>query len=352
MRTLASFAVAAAVTLASAQASAQDASRWKSGDQWELVFGSATATGSYFAGMSAVATLLSQKLPNVRATATVSPNTTTEVYPQMVRGERIGGVASQDLKIAYEGEGPWEGRPIPVRGWGFVQEGFYNVFVLKSHGITKVSELDDSGLTIAASCVPAEQGNPARWDQPFTFFHTLLEAHGLDAFEDVNVVPYCTSQALEQLGNGNIDGLSHTRGLGDGAIMELMTKQELVLLQPDPEAIAKVTAEYPAYVKEVPADVYPQLTIPEPGLGFFHGVYFFLHEDLPEDLVYDMTKVLWENIDVLRNSHPAYRNASLETALQGMPIPPHPGALRYYLEQDVPGAEQFAQAQAEAETKE
>lgn len=330
---------------------AQDASQWKNGDTWELVFGSATATGSYFAGMSAVATLLSQEIPNVRATATVSPNTTTEVYPQMLRGERVGGVASQDLLDAYQGSGAWEGREIPVRGWGLVQEGFFNIFVLKRHGITKVSELKDSGLTIAAACVPPEPGNPARWDQPFTFFQILMEEHGLDAFEDVELMPYCTSQALEQLGNGNIDGLSHTRGLGDGAIMELMTKQELVLLQPDAEAVERIAARYPVYTKEVPADAYPQLTIPEPGIGFFHGVYLFLHEDLPEELVYDMTKELWENVDVLRNAHPAYKSATIETALQGMAIPPHSGALRYYVEQNVPGAENFSGEAPGATTK-
>lgn len=320
--------------------SAQDGSQWKTGEQWDLVFGSATATGSYFAGMSAVATVLSQELPNVRATATVSPNTTTEVYPQMLRGERVGGVASQDLLDAYLGQMAWEGRQIPVRGWAAVQEGFFNVFVLERHGITKISELKGSGLTIAAACVPPEAGNRARWDQPFTFFQALLDVHGLDAFEDVNVVPYCTSQAIEQLGNGNIDGLSHTRALGDGAMMELMTKQNLVLLQPDEEAIDKLAEVYPVYAKSVPS-AYPQLKIPEPGLGFFHGVFYFLHSELPDDLVYDMTKALWENADILRNSHPAYKDLSLETALQGMPIPPHPGALRYYVENDVPGADRF-----------
>jgi len=321
-------------------ASAQDASQWRTGDQWDLVFGSATATGSYFAGMSAVATVLSNEMPNVRATATVSPNTTTEVYPQMIRGERVGGVASQDLTDAYLGQMAWEGRAVPVRGWSAVQEGFWNIFVLDKHGISNIEDLKGSELTIAASCTPPEPGNRARWDQPFTFFHTVLAAHGVDAFTDVNVVPYCTSQAIEQLGNGNIDGMSHTRAIGDGAIMELMTKQDLVLLQPDMDAIERVVEEYPVYTKEMP-DTYSQLEVPEPGLGFFHGVYFFLHSELPEDLVYDMTKNLWENADVLRNAHPAYKNLSLETALQGMPIPPHPGALRYYVEQEVPGAEKF-----------
>ena len=349
MKALAKLIVTSAVltsvaTLAPAALAQQDPSKWKQGDNWELVFGSATATGSYFAGMSAVASTLSEKLPNVRATATVSPMTTTEVYPQLVRGERIGGVASQDLTDAYKGQGAWENRKIPVAGWAAVQEGFFNVFVLEKHGITKVSELKGSGLKIAAACAPPDPNNKARWDQPFTFFQVMLEAHGLDAFKDVEVVPYCTSQALEQLGAGNIDGMSHTRALGDGATMEMMTKQKVVLLQPDPEAVAKVAAVYPAYTKKVPPDVYPALIIPEPGDGFFHGVFFFLHRDLPNDLVYDMTKTLWENIDVLRKSHPAYKGISIENALRGMPIPPHPGALKYYLEQNVPGAQAFAQA--------
>ncbi|WP_340110031.1 TAXI family TRAP transporter solute-binding subunit [Pikeienuella sp. HZG-20] len=339
--TRAAAAATAGALFTSSVALAAPADRWKSGDNWDLVFGSATATGSYFAGMSAVAALLSQELPDVRATATVSPNSTTEVYPQMIRGERVGGVASMDLTLAYNGKGPWEGRDVPVRGWAFVQEGFFDVFLLKRHGKTKVSELAGSGLTIAAACAPPEPDRPERWDQPFTFFKILMEAHGLNPFEDVNVVPYCTSQAIEQLASANIDGLSHTRALGDAAMMELNTKQDLVLLQPDEDAIEEVMANYPVYTKTVPEDVYPQLTIPDPKKGFFHGVYFFLHADLPDDLVYEMTKALWENIDVLRNAHPAYKAATIENALQGMPIPPHPGALRYYKEIGVPGVERF-----------
>jgi len=89
--------------------------------------------------------------------------------------------------------------------------------------------------------------------------------------------------------------------------------------------------------------VYPKMDIPDPGLAFFHGVYAVLHRDLPDDLVYDLTKVVWENIDVLRNAHPAFRIANLDDALKGMTVPPHPGALRYYVEQKVKDADTWAQ---------
>ena len=68
-----------------------------------------------------------------------------------------------------------------------------------------------------------------------------------------------------------------------------------------------------------------------------------LHRDLPDDLAYDLTKTVWENIDVLRQAHPAFKNVSLETALKGVTVPPHPGALKYYLEHNVPGAKEWAE---------
>ena len=317
-------------------------SRMKRGDTWELVLGSASATGSYFVGMSALAAVISEKLPNVRATATVSPGSAVEVFPQLQRAERAGGMhTSYDLEIGYKGEANFKGRRIPIASWFFAQEALYNVFVLKKHGITKVLDLKGSGLKFGGTVVPVTRERPERWDQTFAFFNALLTAHGVDPFKDVKIVAYNTSQSIEQLGNGAIDGLSASRGLGDGAIMEMSTKQDVVLLQPDPNAIRKVEASFPVYAKPFPPEAYPRITVPAPQVAFFHGVYAVLHSGLPDDLVYDLTKVVWENIDVLRNAHPGFRVARLEDALKGMTVPPHPGALRYYLERGVKGADAF-----------
>ncbi|MCF3933732.1 TAXI family TRAP transporter solute-binding subunit [Acuticoccus sp. M5D2P5] len=344
MRRIRGLAFALLMGTSIAGANAQSVEQMKSGDNWELVFGSASATGTYFAGMSALAAMISQEMPNVRATATVSPGSAMEVFPQMMRGERAGGMhVSYDLQTGYEGTGSFTGRKIPVRTWFFAQEAAYNVFVLERHGITSVEGLKDSGLAIGGPVVTVSPDRPERWDQAFAFLHALLDAHGVDAFEDIDVKPYNTSQSIEQLGNGTIDGLSASRALGSGAVTELSTRQNIVLLQPDPEKIEAVEAVFPVYAQEFPKDAYPNITVPEPGVAFFHGVYATLHEDLPDDLAYDLTKTVWENIDILRNAHPAFRVAKLEDALKGATVPPHPGALRYYLEHDVPGAKEWAE---------
>lgn len=345
-RGLAGAAVGLALAV-SAQAQAQDLApvdKMKNGDVWELVFGSASATGTYFAGMSALTAMLSEKMPNVRATATVSPGSAIEVFPQLQRAERAGGMhVSYDLDIGYKAEGPFKGKDIPVRSWFFAQEAVYNVFVDAETGATTVYDLKDSGYKIGGPVIPISKDHPERWDNAFAFIHALLTAHGIDPFEDVEVVPYNTSQSIEELGNGNIEGLSASRALGSGAITELATRRTIRLLQPDPAKTAEVEAAFPVYAQEFPKDAYPQIEISEPGLAFFHGVYAVLHRDLPDDLAYELTKTVWENIDVLRNAHPAFQIASLDKALKGVTVPPHPGALRYYLEQDVPGAKEWAE---------
>lgn len=335
------------LALAGASAQAQDnapVSKMKNGDTWELVFGSASATGTYFAGMSALTAMISEKMPNVRATATVSPGSAIEVFPQLQRAERAGGMhVSYDLDLGYKGEGPFTGKDIPVRTWFFAQEAVYNVFVDAGTGATTVYDLKGSGMRFGGPVIPISKDHPERWDNAFAFINALLVAHGVDPFEDIEVLPYNTSKSIEELGNGNIDGLSASRALGSGAITELSTRRTIRLLQPDPAKVAAVEAAFPVYAQKYPKDAYPLIETPDPDLAFFHGVYAVLHRELPDDLVYDLTRTVWENIDVLRNAHPAFKIVSLETALKGATVPPHPGALKYYLEHDVPGAKEWAE---------
>ena len=82
----------------------------------------------------------------------------------------------------------------------------------------------------------------------------------------------------------------------------------------------------------IPAAAYPGIdsetqTIAVPAL-------FVASAALSDDLVYAITKALWQDATrrLLENGHPAGRNIRLANALQGVAIPLHPGAARYYTE--------------------
>ena len=57
--------------------------------------------------------------------------------------------------------------------------------------------------------------------------------------------------------------------------------------------------------------------------------------DLPEDVVYKITKVLFEHLDELKQAHKKAEMISLDKALDGMSIPLHPGAEKYFKEKGV-----------------
>ena len=54
--------------------------------------------------------------------------------------------------------------------------------------------------------------------------------------------------------------------------------------------------------------------------------------DLDEDLVYEMTKAIFENLEALGQAHHKGKSLTLEKALDGMTLDIHPGALKYYKE--------------------
>lgn len=82
-----------------------------------------------------------------------------------------------------------------------------------------------------------------------------------------------------------------------------------------------------------PADTYKNQTEELP--TFATGTYLCCRADLSEELIYEMTKYMWENIERLNTLHAAVADLTIDAVkdIEGMPI--HPGALKYYQEQGV-----------------
>ncbi len=83
----------------------------------------------------------------------------------------------------------------------------------------------------------------------------------------------------------------------------------------------------------IPADTYKNQTEELP--TFATGTYLCCRADLGEELIYEMTKYMWENIERLNTLHAAVADLTIDAVkdIEGMPI--HPGALKYYQEQGV-----------------
>ncbi|MDN3610765.1 TAXI family TRAP transporter solute-binding subunit [Vibrio ostreicida] len=135
------------------------------------------------------------------------------------------------------------------------------------------------------------------------------------------------------LQNGTIDGMNTPAGVPVGAVTQAFSAlgQDIKILSFTEAQIAQVNRKYNLWTKyEIPANTYPGVekavtTIAQPNFLAVRG-------DISEDDIYQLTKTIYENLPFLQGIHKATKAMAIEKALDGLPVPLHPGAMRYYKE--------------------
>lgn len=165
---------------------------------------------------------------------------------------------------------------------------------------------------------------------------TLLGNLGVDIESDYDLVYGGYGPSAEQLQNGQIGGISVPAGVPTGAVTQLYasTGGSVAALDFTDEEMAEANGEIGLWTRYViPAGTYPNQdkdinTIAQPN-------FLAVTADVPEEHVYMITKTIYENLPFLQAIHPATEAMSLDKAIEGLPLPLHPGALRYYDEAGV-----------------
>ncbi len=139
--------------------------------------------------------------------------------------------------------------------------------------------------------------------------------------------------SAEALQNGNIEGMSTPAGVPVGAVTQALAAlgDDAVLLSFTDEQMTAADGGFGLWTRYViPAGTYPGQdadvsTIAQPN-------FLAVRSDVDEDAVYQITKTIYENLGFLQAIHGATKAMSLDAALAGLPLPLHPGAVRYYKE--------------------
>ncbi|MFK4785148.1 TAXI family TRAP transporter solute-binding subunit [Fusobacterium sp. MFO224] len=161
----------------------------------------------------------------------------------------------------------------------------------------------------------------------------MYEAHGM-SYED-SVVQYLNyGDAVEKMKNGLVDAIFVTSGIPNETIMELKTDSDIVLVPITGKGMINLRKKYPFFVEDViPAEIYG--TDRDIKTVSVRNI-MLVRKDLPEDVVYEITKGIFDNIKSIKASHvTSKQNISLENSQIGVKIPFHPGAIKYYKEQGV-----------------
>lgn len=253
----------------------------------------------------------------------LSTQATVENLNLIQRGAGILALAQGDiLSEAWKGN-PEAGFPssrTKIRLVGAAYPNFIHLVAREDAGIHSLRDLIGKRVSVGA----ARSGNELN-------ARALLGAAGL-SYADLLQVEYLRyGESVELFVKGELDAILVSAGLGVAAIIEACERTPVSFVPIEREFIeSKAKMFFPI---TIPGGSYPgqAAAIPTAALNNF----FVTTSDASEELVYRLTKAIFENIDDLREVHPAAAVISLQNALAIQPIDVHPGALRYFREKGV-----------------
>lgn len=158
----------------------------------------------------------------------------------------------------------------------------------------------------------------------------VLEAHGLSE-NDMHPLYLKPSFIDDKMAKGELQGFVVMAGVPMEAAQRV-AGLGLFLVPIEPAVALRIKAKFPYLVPgEIPADAYPE--VPATPTLQVHAL-LAVNSALPEDLVYRVTACLWHErtLSLLKSGHPQAKAITLKTALEGISIPLHPGAERFYRE--------------------
>ncbi|PCJ23713.1 MAG: C4-dicarboxylate ABC transporter substrate-binding protein [SAR86 cluster bacterium] len=227
---------------------------------------------------------------------------------------------------SWSGEGPISSPQTHMRSVSALWQNVEH-FVLLSELATTGQIMDLDGLDGERYVLGARNSGA---DQTGRF---ILETLGINYQEKFNLAYMGYGPTTGALQDGNIVGMNIPAGAPVSSITQAyaMLGDRMTILNWTQDALDKINAKYPLWDwYEFPPGTYPNQaelirTVASPNV-------LVTRDDIPEEAVYQITKVIWENLATLQEIHGATKDMRLEIAIEGLGAPLHPGAIRYYRE--------------------
>ncbi len=205
-----------------------------------------------------------------------------------------------------------------LRAIGGLYNNYIQIIANTESGIKNIADLKGKRISVGAPKSGTELNARA-----------ILKAAGL-SYSDFAKVEYLGfGESVELMKNRQLDVTLQSVGLGAASIRDLAISINIVVVSVPAEVVAKVGD--PAYqAASIPADTYKGQSAAIPTVAIKNVLV--THEGVATDVVYAMTKSMFDGMDGLVAAHTAAKGIVKKDAPVGLPIPLHPGAEKYYRE--------------------
>ena len=300
-------------------------------DKTYVSFGSCPVGCTSYTWTAGFADVLNRNIDNIEAVAEG-----TKGYIDNARllgkGEiQVGMATTASAVDAYNGVGAFEGvEPGRVLSWMSIAPTYMHVITLGEQTMSSLQDLRGKRVGMG------QPGGTGLIDNT-----ALMDSLGFVEGDDYEAFKVGLAPMLDGLTDGNIDVVLWDGSIPLGPVIQAASTRKVNLLPITDGELEALRAKYPAFFRvTIPGETYTG--IDDDVVVFGNGNAMTIDSQMPENLVYEMTKVIMTNLDTLGKVHQALMDVSKDSVLRGLAVPLHPGALRYYREIGVPGIEEFA----------
>jgi hypothetical protein len=276
-------------------------------------------SGVYYPLGVAIGKIYGDKLPNVKTQVQATKASVENlVLLQQGRGE-LAFVLGDSLKAAWEGdeEAGFKSKLTKLRTLGAIYPNYIQIVAAADSGIKTLADLKGKSLSVGAPKSGTELNSRA-----------ILGAAGL-SYKDLGKIEYLPfAESVDLMKNRQLNATLQSAGLGVASLKDLSSSTDITVVAVPREVVDKIGPPFVSVM--IPANTYTGQDKDVPTAAVIN--YLVTSSAVSDDLAYQMTKLIFESLPELTNSHVAGREIKLETAATGSPVPLHPGAIRYYKE--------------------
>lgn len=283
-----------------------------------LILATGGTGGTYYPYGGAMAQIFNTKIKNMNVTAQAT-GASAENLRLVNKGEAELAIVQNDtMDYAFRGVDLFKEKIEGFRTIATLYPEVVQIIVNPNSGINSVADMKGKKISVG----DAGSGVELNAKQ-------ILEAYGL-TFDDIKVSRLSFNESANAYKDKQIDGFFVTSGVPNAAVQDVNALQKIKVIGVDDAAVDKLSKKYPFYTSfTIKKDTYKNDADVK---TVAVSATLICKKDLKDDVVYNITKALFENQAELGQAHAKGKELNIQNAVKGVSVPFHPGAEKYYKE--------------------
>ena len=290
-----------------------------------LSIGTASTGGSWYPLGGGVANMINKYVKGYYASAHPS-GASIENIRAIMKGQDHLSLSMPDSAFqAYKGTDAFKDNPQKgLRGLFSTYPVDIQFYVAADSPIKTIADIKKGKYKVAVGAPGSGTENMARY---------VLKVYGI-TYDNIDEQFLSATETTAAMKDGNIDVGIVSLGTPAPTLMDLTTQRKIRFLDVEPEVAKKINKDFPAYFpRTIPAGTYKDMPKPHHTLAWM-GL-FVVNEKMSPDLAYKILQAVFDHKAELNKIHKKFELITIKSATDGMSVPLHPGAIKFFKERKI-----------------